>query len=541
MSTCMSVVRRGAGALLTALVLVVLLAAPGSAHAELVRTDPPNGQRLETAPTQVTLTFSESVNLLEDGMTLLNDGKPVTTPEPTVDGHTVAWRMPRSLGNGAYVATWRVVSADGHPVEGAFAFGVGAAAPFVPDSVASPGESASTAPWPVVTVRLIGYLAFAAIAGVIAFVLWADPRRARDHRLERLIRWGLGVGVGAAVLGTLLEGPYTAGVSWSHLFDPHLLSATLQTPWGTAMAWRIALLLALAAMTWRLTALESRPVRWLAPTAVVGIAVAIAAAGHGASGNPFDLGVVSVHVLTAGIWVGGLFVLVVLGRSVGRDAVRRFSTLALSAVVVLVATGVLNSVRNLGSVDELFLSRYGLILLAKLALVGAVLAAAAFSRARVRKAGVPETSVRLEAGMTAVVLMVTAVLSMTSPPPQITPAAAATAQSRDAEAKNGLAVMPLGGKGSAGLGIIPATTRGSRLHLLLTNTSGQPMKATAVELKVSNPERGVAGIPVAMTQRRGVWIGRFTFPFAGTWKSVLTVHDKSATATVTAGTFTISQ
>ena len=539
MTPSTTLVRRAAVALVSAVALVMLLAAPGFAHAELKSTDPENGQRLETAPTRITMTFSESVNLVEGGIHLLKGGgQTVTTPDPTVDGHTVTWRMPRSLSDGAYVVSWRVVSADGHPIDGAFAFGVGAAAPVLPDNVADPGSSATTAPWPVVGARLVGYLAFAAVAGVVAFVLWAASDKAGDARLQRLTRWSLCVGLAASVLGMLLQGPYTAGVSWGRLLDPDLLSATLRTPWGTAMAWRIALLLALTVMIWRLAALVSPPVRWLAPAAVVATAVAIAGAGHGASAGLYALVVDTVHVLTAGVWVGGLIVLVVLGRSVGREAVRQFSTLALTAVIVLVATGVLNSLRNIHSLDELFLTRYGVLLLAKLTLVAATLTAASVSRSRVKQARLPETSVRLEAGMTAAVLLVTAFLSMTSPPPQVTQASAAGAAA--APPANALAVMSLGAKGKAGMGVIPADTSGSRLNLLLTDAAGQPLRATAVELKVSNPTRGVAGIPIPLTERRGVWVGRFRFPFSGVWKAVLTVHDRSPTAIVTGGSFTIS-
>jgi len=303
------------------------------------------------------------------------------------------------------------------------------------------------------------------------------------------------------------------------------------------MAWRFAMLLMLAALIWRLRALADRTIRWLAVSLVVVAAGAIAAAGHGASsGKFFDLAVVTLHVLTAGIWVGGLVVLVALGRSVEKEAVRRFSTLALTAVVVLVGTGVLNSLRNLQSVDELFLTRYGVLLLGKLSLIAVTLAAAAVSRTWVRRDRLPGGSVRVEAALTVCVLAVTAVLSMTSPPPRITVAAAAgpTAPA------NGLTVMSLGAKGSAGMGIIPATTAGSRLNVLLTDLAGQPVRATAVELEVSNPSRGVGGIPVPMTRTNGVWTGQFRFPFPGDWKAVLTVHDRSSTAVVTGGTFTIS-
>ena len=110
---------------------------------------------------------------MEDGISLLNShGATVSTPDPTVDGHTVTWPMPKHLRNGPYVVTWRVISSDGHPVDGAFSFGVGAAARAVPGAVSATESTAQTAPWQVVWIRLVGYLAFAVVAGVVAFLVW---------------------------------------------------------------------------------------------------------------------------------------------------------------------------------------------------------------------------------------------------------------------------------------------------------------------------------------------------------------------------------
>ena len=78
-----------------------LLASPASAHAELVATDPANGAQLAEAPDEITMTFTESVNLLEDGIRLVDSvGATVQTPEPVVDGHTVTWPCPGSCPTG---------------------------------------------------------------------------------------------------------------------------------------------------------------------------------------------------------------------------------------------------------------------------------------------------------------------------------------------------------------------------------------------------------------------------------------------------------
>ena len=131
---------RRVGLLATLAVLFSLLfPSPAAAHAELVNTTPANGEQLRTPPSDVRLTFTESVNLVDDGIRLVDHvGATVTTPDPTVQGRTVIWPMPSDLPEGPYVVTWRVVSSDGHPVNGAFSFGVGTSTAAVPGSATAP-------------------------------------------------------------------------------------------------------------------------------------------------------------------------------------------------------------------------------------------------------------------------------------------------------------------------------------------------------------------------------------------------------------------
>jgi copper transport protein len=441
--------------------------------------------------------------------------------------------------------TWRVISSDGHPVSGAFSFGVGAAADVIPDSAtgSSTGASVSTAPWPVLAARLAGYLAFGAFTGVLAFVLGCAPGARTAPALQKLARLGLSGGIVGALVGLLVQGPYTAGVGMSHLLDPSLLRDTLSTPFGLAMLWRLALYTVLVPLAWRLPSVTNRPNCWFIPAAVTATAVAIAAAGHGAaSGRISDLAVVAVHVLTAGIWVGGLLALAVLGRSVDRDAIAEFSALAMLSVLILVATGVVNALQHVHAVDQLFSTRYGLLLLAKLALVGAALVGAAVSRHRLKQHRIPLLSIRVEALLTAAVLLMTAVLSMTTPPPSGAAAASGPAAGARGEspARNQRVQMPLGDGRTAVLAVLPATTDGSLLNLVVTDSSGRPVRLTRVDLKVSNPGRGLAAIPVPMVERSGLWGARYRFPLSGTWKVTLTVQDQDLDAVVTAGSFTVS-
>ena len=117
-------------ALLLVAVLGVLLAGagPASAHAALTGSDPAQGVVVDKAPSQVTLTFSEKVATSEDSLRVLDPkGKRVDTGKPSnVSGTSYAVPLHGGLSDGTYTVSWQVVSADSHPVAGAFTFSIGA-------------------------------------------------------------------------------------------------------------------------------------------------------------------------------------------------------------------------------------------------------------------------------------------------------------------------------------------------------------------------------------------------------------------------------
>jgi copper transport protein len=541
-----TMMRRGGLLATLVLLLLVLFAPPAAAHAELVSITPANGVQLAKPPSEVKLTFTESVNLVDDGIRLIDPvGATVPTNGPTVDGRSVSLPIPANLPDGPYVLTWRVVSSDGHPITGASSFGVGTAPAPVPgsaagtsESTASPIASGPAVPWPVVVIRFVGYVAFALFAGVAAFVLLCAPETSKEPRLQLLARTGLVAGAAAAVAAIVVQGPYTAGVSMSRALDTRLLLDTLVTPFGTAMICRLGLYGLLAVLAWRLPRMSTELASWLVPAGVVGAAVTIAGAGHAAAAGLIDIAVDTLHALTAGLWVGGLVVLVALGRSVPPRGLHQFSTLALASVLTLIVTGALNSLRQLNAVEELWQTRYGLTLMVKLLLVAGTIAAAAISRRRLHQTRLPIRSVRLEAALTVAVLVVTALLSMTSPPP--IPTAGHAEHAGHVTAPAGAAVtMPLGKDRIAKAAVSPATTAGSHLHIVLSDTNGQPLRATKVTLKVANPDRDLAPLAVPLTERNGAWFAEYRFPFSGTWKLMLTVDGISQSAVVTSADITI--
>ncbi|MEG3630820.1 copper resistance CopC/CopD family protein [Streptomyces poriticola] len=389
--------RRRAGRALAALVAVLAWAllggaGPASAHAVPTGSDPREGTVLKTAPRQVTVTFNESVELAEDSVRVLDpDGRPVTGGDPEhADGRADTARVPLAggLDDGTYTVTWRVLSADGHAVSGAFTFSLGAPSP-------TPAEAAARqAVDPAVDVldavgRHTAYAGVALLIGIAVFVLVCRPGTAAVRALRGPFLagwWALAVSTAALLL---VRGPYESGDGPAGALDPELLGRTVTGRPGLALLSRLALLLLLALILRRLP-----PERWadrrtvIAGTALaVGLAATWAAADHAATGIQVPVALVSavLHLLAMAVWLGGLAALLyTLYRSpepaaLPPAAVTRFSRLALASVTVLAATGVYQSWRGLGAWDA-FTTPYGRMLALKTMAVTLMLVAASCSR-----------------------------------------------------------------------------------------------------------------------------------------------------------------
>lgn len=133
-----------------ALVVVLVLLAtvgfalPAAAHAALVGSDPADGATLPAAPTRITLTFDDSLENFEPVVTVTGpDGNQYQSGDAVINGVTLSTAVDPLPAAGTYTVAYRVVSDDGHPVEGQLRFELTAAA-----ATTTPGPSPSTASTP---------------------------------------------------------------------------------------------------------------------------------------------------------------------------------------------------------------------------------------------------------------------------------------------------------------------------------------------------------------------------------------------------------
>ncbi|MDH6625049.1 copper transport protein [Streptomyces sp. LBL] len=386
--------------LLAAAGLLLTTAAPASAHAALTGSDPQQGVVVDKAPTQISLTFSEQVSASADSLRVLDPkGKPVQRGKPSnVNGTTYAVQLHSGLPDGTYTVTYQVVSADSHPVSGAYTFSVGA------PSATSATVSGSTAGGGVVGWlygfgRYMSYAGFIVLVGGAAFVLACWQRGAGVRAMQRLVVAGWLTLTAATLFQLLLRGSYTTSGKAGDIFDLNLLGQVLQTKTGAALVSRLLLLAAAALFIAVLFGAyekregeEKRDLNFglaVGGTVVAaGLAASWAMSEHASVGLQAGLAmpVDVLHLLAVATWLGGLAAL--LGalywapsdRPVDTAAVRRFSTLAFTSVVTLVVTGVYQSWRQLGSWSAFTETRYGQLLLAKIGLVVLLVGIAYISR-----------------------------------------------------------------------------------------------------------------------------------------------------------------
>lgn len=137
-----------------ALVALLVPAAPAFAHDELVSTDPSADAVLDALPAQITLTFSADI-LDAEGSTVLQvtdaAGTSLADGAPIVSGADVTQSL-AGPASGAVTVVWRVVSSDGHPIDGTFSFTVPAAP--TPTATATPTSTPTVAPSPEPTVTV---------------------------------------------------------------------------------------------------------------------------------------------------------------------------------------------------------------------------------------------------------------------------------------------------------------------------------------------------------------------------------------------------
>ena len=421
-------------ALAGAFALILGVVRIATAHATLIGSEPAAGSRLSSSPQRIRLLFSEPVepNLTKISL-IAADGKTiaVSTSGDPHDVHAVIAHVESALGVGEYRVAWHIVSADGHPVGGSFLFGVaidvdtthaGTMHVTEPPPVSDThiwGPSVAGAPIVPALLRGVGIGCLIALTGLLWFIVSTGGN---DARPLRVALW-LSIATPVLLAGHLLS--WLANTSPDQTLSTAWIATTLGTTLGTIELVRTgASLLPLWAL-----GLARRPTLALA-TSVIAL-LASSAVGHSAAIQPsWAIPSKAIHLIALAIWLGGLLWIVARDRDRTDDAARiaRISRLALWAVVVIAASGVVQTILVMPAFDDFF-SPYGAVVIAKIVGLIVLVGFGAYHRGLVtrivaRDEGAVQsltTSVSREVTVFCAVLILAGFLAYLSPPIRAVP------------------------------------------------------------------------------------------------------------------------
>lgn len=482
--------------------LVVLPSTRSSAHAELLTTTPSPGADLATSPPLVRVVFNEGVRPVRGGLRLVReDGVQISMPAARSVPNGFEISVPK-LEPGAYVFGWRVVSDDGHPMRGAFTFRVGSVGD--QDIAASlartllAGESRDTVTGGVYNAaRMFRLVATFSIIGLAAMFLILRGKVFRSHRFIALLRLSIVVGILSELAILVLYGPFVSGRTISAVTDGTLLDDTLHDPLGRVAAVRLVCFLALATV-WATRSTATGRLHVLFASAV---AAAMAATqlipGHATVGMWSRVSTVStfLHVVAAGIWIGGLGVLgvaVLHSTRIDRIATARsYSRVATVSLVVVLATGAFSTARQVGSLRALTSTTFGRILIVKLVLVAVTILFGLRNRRRLPSMSTPtgEASVGFrrgvirEASFSMTIVVATVLLGAAQP-------------ARDAVRVPVSATIETA-QVLVDITVEPSKRRGTyEIHLYSLKPDGLPSPVESMRLFASLPDKQVERLPV---------------------------------------------
>jgi copper transport protein len=512
--------------------LFALPASPASAHAALVRTSPVQGTVTQTPPYEIVVTFTEHVTLVRDKISVVGpDGKRIDQGTPTVSGADLHIPVRTNVPRGTFLVSYRVISADSHPVGAGFTYSVGAPSDTAPlPGSATSGRTDRAVAISLASAKYLGYAGLILVAGpaLVLTALW--PKRLPRRDPARLGYLGLGLVGLSTVLEVYLQAPYENGGTLFSASGSDL-SAILGSTFGRAHVVRLvvvvigALLLPLF-----LHGKGGRPVQAvLAIAGVMGIAT-WGLAGHPAASNAPVLTEIAdaAHLTSMAIWLGGLVMLVlfVLRRADSKELeaiLPVWSNWAALAVTVLILAGTAQALIEVVTVRALFTTTYGTLLLWKIGLLSGVLVAAYFSRRLVQGS---KEAPRLRRTVLVEVIGAVIVLGFASALVQTTPARTAAATPAPQPPDRGIFSTTLNSKlYQLQLDIEPVKVGNNEVHLYAYTPVGAPLAVKEWRVTAALPARGIEPIIVPtlpLTESHAT--GTITLPSAGNWQFNFTLR-----------------
>ncbi|HEY8284629.1 MAG TPA: copper resistance protein CopC [Chloroflexota bacterium] len=538
------------------------------AHAWLLHTSPGDGAVLAAPPTIVQLYFSESIDLPVHALEIERPDGRAASFGPVAIAATNSGEMVAAFhgaATGSYVVSWKVISADSHPVWGTFRFSIGA-----PSAAPPPATGSESFARLAIALQALGrWLGFLGAALMIGpFVTWwtilglaaatarAEQRRKAWDRVVGLAASG-SLLVAAGVIIAVVAQMASLSDTWGQTLSLSALGEVFIGQLGYVLSTRIFV----AVVAWGLCGVllylpapsSGRPLPALAKTvAASGLLILLSSTlvAHAATTSPVALSIALdwIHLLAMAVWLGGLAALVrTLPTLVSppdpaatprgpnpswlvlASIIPAFSRLAISCVAALAISGLYSAVRNIGTLDQLLTTDYGRALLVKMGLMTLALALASVhllvlgpALRQVAAGQSPRISdlwplfrpmVRIEASLLVGALLGAGVLAAQAParqsgvpPPYAADQAPTTVQSVTAGGPHAVFAAHVGPV-LVTLAIAPVRGGLSPVAVSLSGVDGTPANGTVSVLATPPPGSGAASVLAALAPQGGGQFG----------------------------------
>lgn len=438
------------GLFMLCMYVITLFPKVALAHAFVIESTPAENEILSTSPSSIRIQFNESLqNGFHSIIVLDSLGKKVPLQKSQINKENqsiIGTKIIKKLPKGSYTMQWKVVSADGHPVQGVIPFSIGTSHNSL--SMVKAETSNYIPKSDMIFLRWLLFSSLALYIGGIIFNLFVYQAR-QDEVFQSIRSWSkkviwlslLGMFI-SLLLNLPLQTKIDAGVSWSEAFNVDLLTETLkQTSFGFMWVIQMACIVGLSITTYfasRNKSFYSYKNGALCILFFIALLITKSLTSHAAVSTHKIMAVSMdfLHLLAASIWIGTLFYLVFLlpkRRKTAMDPIEkdsywhiinRFSFLAIGATALILLTGIYGSLLYVPTFYSLFHTYYGKALIGKVLLFLMMLILGGFHYMKSKKRGNKDLTrtITVEFGIGLVVMMVAAILtnlptSMSSPGP----------------------------------------------------------------------------------------------------------------------------
>ena len=524
--------RVGRGRVVVALVCVAAVlggtSRQVSAHAELEASNPSANSVLEVGPAAIVLDFDEAIETPLTSVALYDgDGASFPLGPPAAGGDDTIVQVlldGESLVDGVYAVIWRVTSADGHVIDGAFSFQVGTAAAGSGEDLIDQVRNGSRADpairWWYGVARFLSMLGAITLIGAGWWLVGGPPEILRRRRLRWVtVACWLALLVGSAATFALFSAQAVAG-SVSDAFDTARWGDVATTQTGRMVLLRVVLAIGFGVL---LGLRRHRSHGWWRGAAVAGgllTLVTFSAAGHANAQSPAALwvSVDLLHLVAITVWIGGLLALCLahsqtFEQPAGDRLARRFSLAASICVPLIVATGIAQTLKLAGGLDDVTATDWGRLLLVKVTVVVALLAIAGVSRWLLRHDDATSIRRTVITEFAIGVVVVGLAAGMVALPP-VAPTVSKPFEAQLTSA-GVIAVLSLG----------PGSVGTNEVHLTVTPPGGSITPVISVTARVSLPAAGIPVSPVTLVQDgANHYNGSVTLPRSGDWMFELVIQ-----------------